>query len=129
HGLDAEFVRTLIDKFAGFTGQQSWPFSYTDRIGNVCLALHEAIDDPLIRAALIECVMNVGIGHNRYHVMDIMDTLLLRISPGEDMAVADRVERGVRSVDIATAAARLGLEKLAPGVRRIFRAALDKHPI
>jgi hypothetical protein len=94
----------------------------------VCLGLFEAISDPLIRAALIECIMNVGLGHNRYHVMDIMDGILMKVSPSEDMIVADRVGRGVRSIDIATAGARVGIERLPPGLRRVFGAALDKHP-
>jgi hypothetical protein len=126
---DPDFVLSMIDSFAKFTGDYSWPFSYTDRIGNVCRGLFEVLPDPMIRAALIECVMNVGIGHNRFHVMDIMDTLLLKVTKAEDMAVADRIERGVRPRYIATAGARIDLAKLAPALRKVVGAAMDAHPV
>jgi hypothetical protein len=120
HRQDADLTRDWIDKFCTFTGNQGWGFNYTDQIGHVCRELHQTFSDPMIRAALVECVMKVGLDHHRYYVMDIMDTMLLATKPAEDAVVAERLERGVTARQLRAAAARINVGKLPPAMRKHF---------
>lgn len=121
---DPSFTRDLLDRFCIFTGNQGWGFTYTDQIGNVCKELHQVFTEPLIRAALVECVVKVGVDHNRYHVMDVMDSIIIATKPAEDMVVADRLERGLSDFQLRTAAERIDRGKLPPALRRLFEGAV-----
>lgn len=121
---DAGLTRDWIDKFCTFTGNQGWGFTYTDQIGHVCRELHQTLPDALVRAALVECVMKVGLDHNRYFVMDIMDALLLATTPAEDAVVAERLERGVATQQLRAVAERINLSKVPIAVRRVLDGAI-----
>jgi serine/threonine protein kinase len=89
YGLRPEETRQLLTKFADFTSDQSWPFAYTDSIGNRCRVLYNSIKDAQIRAALINCVMIVGVNHNRWHVLGIFSELINGPNePGEELALS-----------------------------------------
>lgn len=126
HVRDDDFARQLLDRFALFTAGQNWPWSYTDRIANACREVFRALDDAVIRAALIACVVEVGISHNRFYVWEVTTALLTEVRRGEDVVVAARLEENVPQDHIADAARHVqGLTKVAPQLRRIMQAALD----
>ena len=90
---DREQTRALFRSFVEHTTSQGWGFSYTDKIGAHCKALYGALSDFEIRADLIYCVVEVGVEHNRFHVMDIAESLLEYRKPvGESVAVAERLK-------------------------------------
>src|SRR5262249_1063642 len=71
----AEIVM-IIERFVKFATSQSWPFDYTDKIGTRCLTFYNAIPNYEIRAALLQCVMEVGVSHNRWNVLGIFADLI-----------------------------------------------------
>jgi len=113
-------VKQLMGQFVELAIAQNWAFSYTDKIGNQCQKLFQAISDPEIRAILVDCVMQVSVDHNRWHVLGIFAELLE--SPkknGEEIFLADRLQR----IDEGTrryAAEYLSIDKLHPTIRPLF---------
>ena len=92
-GASKEDMRELIASFAGHVTSQGWGFSYTDKIAAQCRTLYEALTDYHIRADLVVCVLDLGVGHNRFHVMDIAETLMeLKREVGESLAIAERLK-------------------------------------
>jgi eukaryotic-like serine/threonine-protein kinase len=75
YAADPSLLTRIISAFVEFVCSQSWPFDYTDRIGSKCRALYNSLDDPIVRADLLYCVAEVGVNHNRFYVMDIMQAL------------------------------------------------------
>ena len=122
--LHSDFTRNLVDRFSDFTGGQNWPWTYTDRIGNVCRDLFRALQDATMRAALLACAIRVGIRHHRFHVMDITSELLLEMRAGEDLLVAERLERTLSQFDISSADGwvKANLGRLTPELRRVLGA-------
>ena len=50
--------------------------------------------DAEVRAALVECVMRVGAGHNRFYVMQVAARLLQgKKTPDERVALVQRLEQ------------------------------------
>ena len=88
---DLPLVRGIIGRFVEHITSQRWNFSYTDSIGNQCGKVFELIDDPPIRAELLFCVVEVGVNHNRWHVMSVAKQLFERQqSRAESLAIAER---------------------------------------
>jgi hypothetical protein len=116
--MNAEEVRHLLVAFADFTADQSWAFEYTDEIGNVCRSLHAAISDPEVRAALIACTLNLGVRHNRWHVLGVFgDLASMKLTRAEELALVTKLgeleewtrEHGAKYVESAVSPAVLEL--------------------
>ncbi|HOE16643.1 MAG TPA: serine/threonine-protein kinase [Syntrophorhabdaceae bacterium] len=75
YSADASLLKRIISEFVDFVCSQSWPFGYTDKIGSKCLDLFTYLKDPGIRADLLYCVTEVGLYHNRFYVINIMQRL------------------------------------------------------
>jgi hypothetical protein len=73
--VDADLLKRIILEFVNFVCSQDWPFGYTDKIGSKCRDLYNSLEDPVIRADLLYCVAEVGLNHNRFYVMNIMQSL------------------------------------------------------
>lgn len=85
-------ARAMFKRFTEHIESQSWPFSYTDKIGDACAGFHRHIADPEIRADLLVCIADLGVGHNRYHVMErAQEILKSNRAPAERIALAHRV--------------------------------------
>ncbi|HZZ79993.1 MAG TPA: serine/threonine-protein kinase [Gemmataceae bacterium] len=92
-------TRDLIGCFVTHVTSQGWGFSYTDKIAAQCRALYEALADYQIRADLVFCVLDLGIGHNRFFVMDIAESLLeTKREVGENLAIAERLKEASSSI-------------------------------
>ncbi len=90
---DTKKTRALITQFVKHTGGQGWGFSYTDSIGNHCKSLYDEIDDPIIRADLLYCVVQVGENHSRWKVMGIATDLFHRKrDEAESIAITNRFD-------------------------------------
>lgn len=89
---DPEHTKRLIGQFVEHAMAQSWPFSYTDRIGDFCDRAYKAVSDPEMKADLLCCAIEVGLDHNRWHVLGIAEALLnLSRSRAETIALAERI--------------------------------------
>ena len=121
HRVYPDATRELIDHFARFTGVTAWGFDYTDGIANQCRAISNSIDDFEIRAILAVCVLEVGISHNRWHVLRVFRELVQsEKEPGEDLPLAERLAQVSSSVR-KSAVEGLELSRLTPAVRPLFR--------
>lgn len=96
---DTEQTKHLMKQFVDHATAQSWPFSYTDKIGDYCERAYNAVSDPELRADLLHCAIDVGIGHNRWHVLGIATSLLnASRSPAESIALAERIRTASPSI-------------------------------
>lgn len=91
--LDIDGLRQIINAFVKHMTSQGWPFSFTDKIGNCCKEIYHSVDDPEVRAKLIYCTAEVGVSHNRWHVMRIAGNLLSSIKgTGEAIATSELLQ-------------------------------------
>ena len=92
YSLDPDGIRRLIKRFGRFTAHSGWGFDYTDRIGAWCHALIRVSNDSEMRTDLAACVLEVGAGHNRYYVMDLLqDIFELMTDPGEQLLMREKL--------------------------------------
>jgi eukaryotic-like serine/threonine-protein kinase len=111
-----ESMRELINGFVGHVTSQGWGFSYTDKIAAQCRVLYESLADYEVRADLVLCVLDLGVGHNRFHVMDIAESLLeMKREVGESLAIADKLRGASRSLR-AWVNERVSRAKLHPAI-------------
>lgn len=90
---DLNRARGLLRRFSDHISTTGWPFSYTDRIGGVLSRFYAGLADPVIRADLLHCAVELGTAHNRWYVMEIAKRLLNESrSPAENIALAQRIE-------------------------------------
>ena len=69
-------MEKITNVFALSTTSQGWGFSFTDKIGKQCRRLFNVADNLTIKANFLYIIIDVGIGHNRFFVMDIAKELL-----------------------------------------------------
>lgn len=113
-------IRNLIDSFVNIVISQGWPFSYTDTIADKCRALFRAISDYEIRANLIFCTLDVGVSHNRWHVLGVFGELIQSPKePGEEIALVIKLKQ-VDENDRRIGADYISLGKLHPSIRPLF---------
>jgi hypothetical protein len=98
---DLNRARGLLRQFTDHIGLQSWPFSYTDKVGDVCAHIFPLVVDPVIRADLLHCLIDLGVGHNRWHVIELARGILKQNrNRAESIALAGRVqEAGIQAKD------------------------------
>jgi hypothetical protein len=117
---NADLVRRLIAEFVEFVCSQGWPFGYTDKLGRKCKNLYHAIQDSKIRADLIYCVAEVGISHNRFYIMNLMEGLFaLDRDTAESMAIERRFLAGNDSLR-RKVGENINLTRLPASLRAIF---------
>lgn len=123
--LKPEETRILCRRFVEFATSQDWPFEYTDKIGNRCKLLYGATEDAEIRAYLIICAMEVGISHNRWHVLGIFSDLMgVPKEPGEELALAHLLEK-TDSSTLWRAAEYVSVSKLPSSLVQYFASGAD----
>ena len=79
--LETEAMRAVLKLFCDFTSRTGWGFDYTDKIAAKLASTHALLDDPGLRGVLLECVVEVGAGHNRWYVMTQAGKMLERVDP------------------------------------------------
>lgn len=90
---DTKRARAMLRRFTDHIEGQSWPFSYTDKIGDACARLFNQVADPVIRADLLHCLVDLGVGHNRFHVIGLAQEALQQPrTPAENIALAERIQ-------------------------------------
>lgn len=86
------FARGIISIFVDHVSSQGWGFTYTDSIGITCRSLFYAVGDTSIRSKLLFAVLEVGLSHNRWYVMDIFRELIYSIDdPTEAIEVVEEL--------------------------------------
>lgn len=113
-------TKNIIDSFIEYVTSQGWAFDYTDKIGNKCRGLYQSIQDYEIKAAILICVMEVGIYHNRWHVLGIFSDLIEAPKEGGEetalVAYLSQVDESSRE----RVAEYITLGKLHPSLRHFF---------
>ena len=113
-------TKLMIKVFTDKLTVGGWDFGYTDEIGQVCIRLHNVIPDYEVRGMLIAAIVEVGVSHNRWNVMDLAAKLLSgRKEPGEGLAIAHALSdfsHRVRALED-----RVVLSKVDPAIRVLFR--------
>ena len=107
-------TEVIIRRFIGQITSQSWGFEYTDKIGQACVKLHNAIDSREIRALLIIAVLELGVGHNRWYVMDLAAT-----EPREALVVAHALDKAGNL--LSALEGRVELRNLNPEIREVLQ--------
>lgn len=74
--IDPQLTESLIIRLQGYYTSQAWGFGYTDIIGTNCKRLYELSHNVTVKANLLFTIIEVGISHNIWHVMEIASSLL-----------------------------------------------------
>lgn len=74
-----ETTKSLIKQFKINIINQSWGFDYTDVIGRQCYNLIQIAEDKEIITDLIVVLVQVGVFHNRWYVMDLAREALYNV--------------------------------------------------
>lgn len=73
---EPELTESLIIQLQKHFTSQGWGFGYTDTIGDNCKRLYDLSHNVIVKANLLFTIIQVGISHNRWHVMGIASSLL-----------------------------------------------------
>ena len=73
---EAQLTESLIIRLQNHFTSQAWGFGYTDIIGDNCNRLYGLSHNVIVKANLLFAIIEVGISHNRWHVMGIATYLL-----------------------------------------------------
>lgn len=84
--MDPGGVGPVLHDFVTVAGTQSWGFSYTDTIADHFSLLFNVLDDPKIRAAIVTSLLTLGLHHNRWHVLDVFETLFYAMRSDAELA-------------------------------------------
>lgn len=89
----------LVRRFSENIMSQGWGFNYTDVLGEACCRLYRAVPNPEIRGILVQALIEVGVDHNRWHVLGLAGGILERVSdPAEGLAIATLLADNTRHV-------------------------------
>ncbi len=111
YNLFPQTVHTIINIFTEMITSQGWPFNYTDDIASACKKIVLAINDPTIRAKLIAAVMEVGVSHSRFFVINIFKDLICNYIDRSDTTALE-VELLKYESSLKSVASELDLDRL-----------------
>lgn len=119
--LNRDVAAGAIRQYVEMAAAQGWPFDYTNSIAAKCKELLEFVDDPVLRAAIIWCVIVVGVDHNRWAVMRTAAALLAGSKqPPEVAALVERLST-LRQGQLGALAGYVDKRRLDPMIRTFFR--------
>jgi hypothetical protein len=113
------FTKRILRQFIEFVISQIWGFDYTDKIGNKCEDLFNSIRDYEIRAELIYCTLEIGVSHNRWHVMGICGELIHQLKRGEELYLIEKLKNTNEST-LEIISGYIEIEKLSPKLKEYF---------
>ncbi|MCD4784025.1 MAG: serine/threonine protein kinase [Candidatus Eremiobacteraeota bacterium] len=87
------FLRSLIKNFTQNIIESHWHFYYCDKIALKIKDLFNATSDAEIRILMLISLLELGVNHNRWFVIDTFVTLIESLeNPGEIIQVVDALE-------------------------------------
>ena len=113
----------LLEVFLRGVESQGWGFNYTDKIGLACKRLHAAIPDPAIRGRIMCAVLELGLSHNRYFVIDLAIGLISQSIPLAADARATAHALGACRPNLRKVAERL--QKADPEIRTLVAGRME----
>jgi hypothetical protein len=115
-----DIVRDLTRRFAEHVSETGWPFEYCDKIAGAIRRLFRATADTDLHISMLVALLELGVSHNRFHVMDVFAGLLGRITdPGEVLAVRDALNTNRNRRRLADLKDRLSRIALAEPIRSL----------
>jgi len=112
-----EMAMLLTRRFGDWVMGKGWGFGYTDVIGDTCARLYGATRQAEIKGILAATALEVGVSHNRFHVMDVAAGL---IAGARDDADALAVAHAIRPLNHRAIEGRLTVWKLHPVLQELF---------
>lgn len=91
--MDPRATEIALGKFSKVSIETSWPFSYTERIGNACARTIREVRVERIRGLMAATAFIVGIFHNRFAVIEQGQELLKSCVSNESALEAARLLR------------------------------------
>jgi eukaryotic-like serine/threonine-protein kinase len=119
---DPNVARLLVDTFCEVAVGQSWPFAYTDQIGAACAKFHQETRDSGLKARVVAVVLQVGVSHNRFYVMDLAASMIVGTQDADEAHVLAHALRPVIGY-LPAIEGRLERRKLHPALREAFDLA------
>lgn len=114
----SDVVRDMTLRFMQHVSESPWPFDYCDKIANAIKRLFRATDDTELRVSMLTALLELGVSHNRFYVMDVFIALLGRISDsGDVLAVRDALVK--RKHRLSAMKDRLSSVALPEPIRRL----------
>jgi hypothetical protein len=115
-----DIVRDLTQRFAQHVSETGWPFQYCDKIADAIRRLFRATTDTDLHVSMLVALLELGVSHNRFHVMDVFAKLLGRIEDsGEVLAVRDALDSDRNRPRLAAMKDRLSGIALAEPIRTL----------
>jgi hypothetical protein len=120
-----DMSKLLAQQFAKAVVSQSWSFGYTDTIGDTCAKIYGATSQPDIKGLMAATALEVGVSHNRFHVMEVATTL---IAGSQNDAEGLAIAHAIRPLDMhyRTIKDRLTIWKLHPALQELFADTDDQ---
>jgi len=113
-------TKALVKLFSDHVMGQSWAFNYTDKIANALIRIHNAVTDHEMRAMATCAMIEVGVSHNRYYVMEQARELLREKRKPEEVRQIAYALRKYKD-QLGVLAESLNIAKLDPELRDLFR--------
>lgn len=117
---NCEVMGHLLKGFIEDLKSQDWPFDYTDKIGNKCKSIYQLIENDELRALLIDCVLNVGAKHNRWHVLRIFGSLIRLPKSRDELIILSELLNNTEEWIRKSGAYYIGIKKIGPPLREYF---------
>ena len=119
-----EIAKLLVRQFSVKAMSQGWDFNYTDVIGDTCTKLYEATEQPEVRGLVAATALEVGVSHNRFHVMDIAANLIASARNDSDALAIGHAIRPLGR-HFGAVEQRVTVWKLHPALRELFEEPDD----
>jgi len=109
---------SIIECFDGFVSGPL-PFDYTDKVANSYQGIFRAIKSIQIRELIVERLVDMGHSHNRWHVRDVVQSLLPLIHDDVDLVfgIRDILLKNVRAAQWAFEDV---IHQIPPAWKRVF---------
>jgi len=113
----------IVKQYCEHVSATGWPFSATDKIGDVLMDIIHSTQNPSIHADCIKGLHEVGFKHNRWHVMGLFGTALNYISKNNIGSVREVIKmyKGGEIQNLKESKAYVNMNEIDKGIKALFR--------
>jgi hypothetical protein len=115
-------AEVLTRTFTTHATSQGWGYEYTDKIAGACNRFYDAaVGRPDLRALLIQALVEIGVNHNRFYVMDVAAGVIARIQDDEE--AKEVAHELIKNQDqLEPIGGRLKVRDLRPALKELFES-------
>ena len=110
----------LIRVFVGHVTSQGWGYEYTDKIVSALSRMYQAAAARQdLRGLLVRTMVEIGVSHNRFYVMDVTAGIIARVEDDEE---ANRLAHELVQIQdlLEPIASRLKIRSLRPALKELL---------